>query len=149
MAEEKEPPFPSPEDYGRSLKGIGVNLLVRDVQRMVAFATQVIGAKALYADNDFAALRYGDSEFMLHSDHAYRDNAVVGLVQGLAGRGAGVEIRVYGCDPDAAEARARDGGWTVLAGSIDKPHGLRECVLVDDEGYVWVPGMALPSGTTR
>ena len=33
MAEEKEPPFPSPEDYGRSLKGIGVNLLVRDVEK--------------------------------------------------------------------------------------------------------------------
>ena len=31
----------------------------------------------------------------------------------------------------------------VLAGAIDKPHGLRECVIVDDEGYVWVPGVAL------
>jgi uncharacterized glyoxalase superfamily protein PhnB len=137
------PPFPSPEDYGRSLKGIGVNLLVRDVARAVIFATRVIGARKLYADKDFAALRHGDSEFMLHSDHAYRANLVAGLVQGLSGRGAGVEIRVYGCDPDAAEARARDGGWTVLAGSIDKPHGLRECVLIDDEGYVWVPGTAL------
>ena len=26
-----------------------------------------------------------------------------------------------------------------MAGSMDKPHGLRECPLVDDEGYVWVP----------
>jgi hypothetical protein len=30
----------------------------------------------------------------------------------------------------------------VLAGSMDKPHGLRECMLIDDDGYVWVPGVA-------
>jgi hypothetical protein len=28
-----------------------------------------------------------------------------------------------------------------LSGSMDKPHGLRECMIIDDEGYVWVPGM--------
>jgi hypothetical protein len=26
---------------------------------------------------------------------------------------------------------------------MDKPHGLRECVLLDDDGYCWVPGVAL------
>jgi hypothetical protein len=34
-------------------------------------------------------------------------------------------------------------GWTVLAGSIDKPHGLRECIILDDEGYAWLPGVAI------
>jgi hypothetical protein len=28
----------------------------------------------------------------------------------------------------------------VLAGTMDKPHGLRECILIDDDGYAWVPG---------
>jgi hypothetical protein len=28
---------------------------------------------------------------------------------------------------------------------MDKPHGLREAVLVDEDGYVWVPGVALAS----
>ena len=64
----------------------------------------------------------------------------------LEGRGAGVELRLYGCDPDAAEPRARALGYTVLAGSMDKPHGLRECVLIDDDGYAWEPGMALKAG---
>ncbi len=32
----------------------------------------------------------------------------------------------------------------VLAETSDKPHGLRECYLVDPDGYVWVPGV--PSG---
>ena len=67
----------------------------------------------------------------------------MGLVQGIEGRGAGVELRCYGIDPDAAEARARAKGHTVLAGSEDKPHGLRECIILDDEGYAWVPGRAL------
>jgi hypothetical protein len=29
----------------------------------------------------------------------------------------------------------------VLAETQDKPHGLRECYLVDPDGYVWVPGV--------
>ena len=58
-------------------------------------------------------------------------------------RGAGAELRLYGLDPDAAEARARARGDAVLAASADKPHGLRECFLVDPDGYVWVPGTAI------
>jgi uncharacterized glyoxalase superfamily protein PhnB len=60
----------------------------------------------------------------------------------MEARGVGVELRVYGCDPDQAEAQARAQGFTVLAGTMDKPHGLRECMLVDEDGYVWVPGVA-------
>jgi hypothetical protein len=29
---------------------------------------------------------------------------------------------------------------------MDKPHGLRECIIIDDDGYVWVPGVALKRG---
>ena len=136
------PPIP-PADYGRMLRGLGFNLLVSDVPRSVRFATEVLGATAFYADPDFAALRLNGGDFMLHADHTYRDNALIGLVAGTEGRGAGVELRAYGCDPDACEARARALGYTVLAGSMDKPHGLRECVILDDEGYAWVPGMAI------
>ncbi len=141
-AKGKTPPLTA-EDYGRSLGGIGFNLLVRDVGRAVSFATEVLGAISLYDDEDFAMMKLAGCDFMYHSDRTYRDNALIGLVQGLEGRGAGVELRVYGVDPDAAEARARAGGWTVLAGSIDKPHGLRECIILDDEGYAWLPGQAI------
>jgi catechol 2,3-dioxygenase-like lactoylglutathione lyase family enzyme len=141
----KTPPV-SAEEYGRSLKGFGVNLLVSDVARSVSFMTTVLGADSIYDDEDFAMLKLGGSDFMLHADHAYSDNPLSGLVAGLEGRGAGVELRVYGCDPDQAEAKARAGGWTVLAGALDKPHGLRECVLIDDDGYAWVPGAAIRSG---
>jgi hypothetical protein len=79
---------------------------------------------------------------MFHADHTYRGNPLSGVVAGIAGRGAGVELRLYGCDPDVAEAKARQLGFTVLAGTMDKPHGLRECVILDDEGYAWVPSVA-------
>jgi catechol 2,3-dioxygenase-like lactoylglutathione lyase family enzyme len=148
-APDQTPWMPAP-DYGRSLKpGLGVNLLVKNVSAGVKFATEVLGATVTYADDDFAVLRGTTAEWMLHADHTYSDNPVRGLVQGNEGRGAGVELRLYGCDPDMAEAAARKGGWTVLAGSMDKPHGLRECVILDDEGYCWVPGVPLPRENGR
>ena len=139
---DKMPPV-SPPDYGRSLRGLGFNLLVTDVARSVAFAVEVLGATSFYDDDDFAAMKLHGGDFMLHADHTYRGNPLSGIVAGVEVRGAGVELRVYGCDPDAAETRARAGGWTVLAGSIDKPHGLRECIIIDDDGYAWIPGMAI------
>lgn len=136
------PPI-SAEQYGRSLRGLGFNLLVSDVPRAVAFATEVLGATSFHDDADFAALRLNGGDFMFHADHAYEHHPLSGLVAGLEGRGAGVELRLYGCDPDAAEARARALGHTVLAGAADKPHGLRECVILDEEGYAWVPSVAI------
>lgn len=140
-APDKTPPI-SPEDYGRGLRGIGFNLLVSGVARSVRFATEVLGATSFYDDEDFAAMRLNGGEFMFHADHSFANNPLSGIVQGLEARGAGVELRIYGCDPDVAEAKAREGGWTVLAGAIDKPHGLRECVILDDDGYAWVPAVA-------
>lgn len=135
-------PWMDPPVYGRTLRpGLGVNLLVRDVAKAVRFATEALGATVTYWDEDFAVLRLVGAEWMVHADHAYADNPLSGVVAGIEGRGAGVELRLYGVDPDQAEARARAGGWTVLAGAMDKPHGLREAVIVDDEGYVWVPGV--------
>lgn len=141
-APDKSPPV-SPPDYGRSLRGLGFNLLVKDVPRAVKFAVDVLGATSFYDDADFAAIKLNGGDFMFHADHTYKDNPLSGVITGVEARGSGVELRIYGCDPDVAEQAARAGGWTVLAGSIDKPHGLRECVIVDDEGYVWVPGVAI------
>ena len=136
--------MPAPE-LGRSFRpGLGVNLLMRDIMQGVNFAKEVLGATILHANEDFAAIRFGDSVWMLHHDRTYRGNAVLGLMHGMDGRGAGIELRVYGCPPDDAEARARARGFTVLAGSVDKPHGLRECVILDHEGYAWVPGVGIP-----
>ena len=136
----KEPWMPA-EDFGRSLpRGIGINLLVRDMAAELAFCRDCLGAMVLDSDEDFAAIELCGSVFMLHADHSYSHHPMSGIVAGSETRGAGIEIRVYGLDPDKAEARAEARGDHVLAGSLDKPHGLRECFIVDPEGYVWVPG---------
>lgn len=136
-------PFMSAPDYGRSLAGFGVNLLVSDVARAVAFQTDVLGVELAYADADFAVLAHKGSQWMLHADHTYSEHPLLALTGDGAIRGAGAELRCYDIDPDAAEARARARGDHVLAASADKPHGLRECFLVDPDGYVWVPGHAI------
>ncbi|MCA3560033.1 MAG: hypothetical protein IOC82_03260 [Aestuariivirga sp.] len=137
-------PEPDAAEYGRGLRGLGFNLLVTDVPRSVTFAREVLGATSFYDNEDFAALRWQGQDFMFHADRSYRGHPLSGIVAGLEARGAGVELRIYGCDPDRAEAKARELGFTVLAGSLDKAHGLRECVILDDDGYAWVPTAPTP-----
>jgi len=136
-------PWMPADAFGRMLTGFGVNLLVRDINASVAFAKRILGAEAVYTDADFAVLRRAEAQWLLHADHTYEDHPLHGFVAGEAGRGAGVELRLYGCDPDAAEAAARAAGHVVLAGAADKPHGLREVYLLDDDGYCWVVSRAI------
>ncbi|MDD9878167.1 MAG: hypothetical protein OXR84_12075 [Magnetovibrio sp.] len=137
-----EPWMPAAE-YSRTLKGLRINLLVEGVERAVDYQTRVLGAEVVYADPDFAVLKGYGAEWILHADHAYSDHELQGSLQPGLARGIGVELRLHGCDPDAAEARARERGETVLAGAMDKAHGLREAYLIDPDGYLWVPDVPL------
>lgn len=142
-------PFMAADAYGRSLKGLSFNLLVQDVTRSIKFQTEVLGARVVYADPDFAVLRFADpaggetAEWMLHADHTYGNHPLLGLTGDGMLRGVGVELRLHHCDPDAAAARARALGYHVFAEAADKPHGLREAYLVDPDGYMWVPDAPL------
>ncbi|MEQ8603508.1 MAG: hypothetical protein RIB45_09315 [Marivibrio sp.] len=141
----KTPWMPAP-DFGRGLPpGLGLNLLVRDVEASVGFAQHVFQAEPVYWDEDFAFLRLPaiGAQWMLHADHTYSDHRMSGLVRSVQGRGVGAEFRLYGLDPDVCEARAREWGYTVLDGTIDKPHGLRECYLFDPDWYLWAPCVPL------
>lgn len=132
------------DNFGRSLpRGIGLNLLVPEIAPMEAFCRDVLGATIVYSDEDFAAVALLGSVFMLHADHSYSDNPMTGVISGIEQRGTGIEIRIYGLDPDDAETRAAAHGHLVLAGSLDKPHGLRECHIVGPSSYVFVPSMAI------
>jgi catechol 2,3-dioxygenase-like lactoylglutathione lyase family enzyme len=133
-----EPWMPAPE-YGRALRGLSINLLVRDVEAALRFSRDVLGAEVVYSDPDFAVLRHGEAEWMLHADHTYLEHALHRDLASNGRRGIGAELRLHGCNPDAAEAAARRLGFTVLAAATDKPHGLREAYLMDADGYLWVP----------
>ncbi len=125
--------------YSATLTGISFNLLVRDIEAALRFQREVLGVEVVYSDPDFAVVRGHGGEFMFHADHTY-DKHPIAVGIGRAARGRGVELRVYGLDPDAAEAAARESGFEVLAPTMDKGHGLREVFLLDADGYCWVPG---------
>lgn len=137
-------PFMDAVEFGHSLgPGIGLNLLVSNTSKHRNFAVAVLGAKVLHHSDDFSVFTLSGSIWMIHADHTYKTNVLYGVATQAQGRGAGAELRAYGVDPDLAETAARVGGWTVLAGAEDKPHGLREAVILDDDGYAWVPGVAI------
>jgi catechol 2,3-dioxygenase-like lactoylglutathione lyase family enzyme len=138
-----DPWIPAPQ-YSHTLQGLTLNLLVRDIARSLPFHREVLGAQVVYSDADFAVLRYGEVEWMLHADHTYLDHPLHASLSEEIPRGVGAELRLHGRDPDEAEAVARRLGFVVLAGTIDKPHGLREAYLVDADGYLWVPDIPSP-----
>jgi len=142
---EKGAARPDPMVFGRGLRqGLGVNLLVTDVDRAARFEVEILGAQIIYWEEHFAVMTALGSVWQLHSDWTYRAHELRGAVEGITSRGAGAELRLYGADPDACVARARECGAVVLSAALDKPHGLREAHIVDDDGYVWVPSAALP-----
>jgi len=126
-------------EMGHRLRGFGVNLLVRDVAREVGFMRAVLEFDVLRASADYAVLAWRGRLFQLHADATYAAHPLPAYLPADNLRGAGVELRLYEVDPDAAEQRARDGGYEVLQSTADKPHGLRECFLLDPDGYCWVP----------
>lgn len=137
-------PWMPATQYSHTLRGLTLNLLVRDVARSLPFHRQVLGAEVVYSDPDFAVLRRGDVEWMLHADHTYLDHPLHASLTEDGPRGVGAELRLHDCDPDEAEAAARALGAAVLASAQNKPHGLREAYLVDLDGYLWVVDVPLP-----
>ncbi len=132
------------EEYGRKMPAFTVNLLVREVARSVAFYRDVLGAAVQYADPDFAALELAGLEFMLHADHAYDHHPLYARLQEPGARGSGAELRLLGVNPDQVEARAKAHGATILQPAQDFPHGWRDVMVCDPDGYIWAVGVVLP-----
>ena len=133
-----------PPDYGQSLTGFTVNLLTTDLERALVFQRDVLQAEVLQADLDLLIVRGYQSSWMVHADHTYDKHPLLADTRNHERRGAGIELRLHGCDPDGAAARAAEHGFSVLDGPRDQPdHGLREAHLIDADGYIWVPDVSL------
>ena len=139
----KTEPWMSAADYGRTLSGLSVNLIVRDIARSTPFYAGVLQLRLLYSDEDFAAFEREGVRLQLHADHTYARMPWAARLREESSRGLGAEIRILGLDPDAAEKRARDSGFTVLVPVRDWPHGWRDCVLEDPDGYTFAVGVPL------
>ena len=131
------------DEYGRGLPKFTVNLLVRNVAKTLPFYRDVLQATVRYADEDFAALQIAGTDFMLHADHTYDRHPLYGRTKDVKVRGIGAEIRVMGIDPDEAESRAKKFGAEIVQEARDFPHGWRDVMLADVDGYVWAVGIPI------
>ncbi len=129
--------------YGALLPGFSLNLLVADTQRSVDFYQKVLDAEVHYFDVDFAAMRVGSAEVMLHADHTHDEHPWYPDLASGAARGLGAQLRLLGIDPDETELRARNTGMGLVAGATDKGHGWREALVRDPDGYEWAVGVLI------
>ena len=137
----------SSEEFGQSLEGLGINILVRDVKSTAGFLVDVFDMKSHRLSEDFAIMVYGKQVFQLHGDHTYHSHPLPSLISDSNPRGAGIEIRLYNTDPDKAVELANGHGHSshILQEPANKPHGLREAVIVCENGYAWLPSRKLTS----
>lgn len=144
MKKSSKTPFMAAPDYGRSLAGFSINLLSTNLARALVFQRDVLNAEILHEDDDLLIVRGYASSWMVHADHTYDKHPLLLDTQKQTRRGAGVELRLHGCDPDEVASRAQRLGFKLLDGPRDQPdHGLREAHIIDDDGYIWVPDVAV------
>ena len=130
------------EVFGRSLSGIGVNLLSPDVRALAAMMVEVFGLSVHRLSDDFAILRHGDMMMQIHADGTYGAHPLLGIVPESPPRGGGLQVYLFDIDPDAAVARAEAAGHMVLEPVADKPHGLRVATILSPEGYAFSPAVS-------
>ena len=144
MKKSSKKPFMPVPAYGASLRGFTVNLLSKNLPRALIFQREVLVAEILHEDDDLLIVSGFGNSWMIHADHTYDKHALLTDTHSSGRRGAGVELRLHGCDPDAAAERAEKHGFSILDGPRDQSdHGLREVHIVDDDGYIWVPDIPL------
>ena len=139
MKKREGDPWVSPPVYGRSLRGLGINLLVRDTARAVAFARDVLGLTIVYADPDLAVLPPRRARVDgARRPHLRRPPAAAAHAHRRPAR-----RRRRAARPRRRPRRRR---WPPRSSTAtrcstrptDKPHGLREAYIIDADGYVWV-----------
>ncbi len=69
-------------EFGASLRGLGLNLLVTDVLRSVGALQTLFGMTVYQPTRDFAIMRYGDQLFQLHADGTFDGHPLLGGVAG-------------------------------------------------------------------
>jgi hypothetical protein len=83
------------------------------------------------------------SQWCFHTHHTYDSHPFKTITESSIYKGLGIELRLIGCDPDQAEIRAKEKGFKILSNSHDKAHGMRECYILDNDNYCWVPSIII------
>ena len=133
----------SAEEFGKSLTGLGVNIIVKSPEQTAQFLETVFELYPSHLGADFALIPYQDDIFQLHSDKSFTAHPSYPHLPENPPRGTGIELRLYNSDPDQACTKAQAYGCMVLAPATDKPHGLREATILCPDGYMWLPSRPL------
>ncbi len=131
----------SAEDFGRSLRGIGVNLISSDVRNLAEFLRVVFGLAVHRLSDDFAIVSHDGMLIQLHADATYGAHPLLGIVPENPPRGGATQFYLFGIDPDQAIQKAKAGGYMILELAADKPHGLREGTILSPEGFAFSPAI--------
>ena len=131
----------SETEFAHSLRGVGVNILCRDVGGMAQFLEAVFGLAVHRLSADHAIVTHDGTVMQLHADATYAGHPLHGLLPEGTARGAGVQFYLFGCDPDAAAAKAEAAGGAVVEVPADKPHGLREATILSPERVAFSPAV--------
>ena len=97
--------------------------------------------------------RYGDGYIVHHAELVFGSSMIMlgttrsddyGKMVGEPGSGGGKSIYVAVGDADAAHARAKKAGATIIQELTDRDYGSREFICRDPEGNVWSFGTYWP-----
>lgn len=135
----------SADEFGKSLRGVGINLVTTDVRGLAAFLVGVFGAEAHRVSEDFAIVSFNGTLMQLHYDGTYGAHPLLGLLPENPPRGAGAQFFMFGADPDVATAQAEAFGGSVLETPSNKPHGLYEGTVLSAEGYAFSAAIPIAS----
>ena len=141
MRKRTREPWRSAAEHGRTLGGLSLNLIVRDIAKSLPFYTEALGFTALYSDEDYAALARDGVSIQLHADHAYEHMPWGPELARGTRRGLGAEIRILGIDPQSVEGAAARTGSVVMTTAV-RAHGWRDVIVADPDGYVFAVGTA-------
>ena len=120
-------------------------LRYKNAGKMIDWLCEAFGfeVRARHGEGDIvhhAELVFGSSMIMLGS--ARSDD--YGKMVGEPGSGGGKSIYVAVDDADAAHARAKKAGATIIQDLTDRDYGSREFICRDPEGHVWSFGTYWP-----
>ena len=120
-------------------------LRYRNAAEMIDWLCAAFGfeVRARYGEGDVihhAELTFGSSMIMLGSAR----NDDYGKMVGDPGSGGGKSIYIAVDDADAAYARAKKAGATIIQELVDRDYGSREFICRDPEGNVWSFGTYWP-----
>ncbi|MBM2712030.1 VOC family protein [Mesorhizobium caraganae] len=120
-------------------------LRYKNAGKMIDWLGEAFGfeVRARYGEGDIvhhAELTFGSSMIMLGT--ARSDD--YGKMVGEPGSGGGKSIYVAVDDADAAHARAKKAGATIIQELTDRDYGSREFICRDPEGNVWSFGTYWP-----